>query len=478
MFRAVRILLVYFAFTSVAFAEERKPGDPLPLLVSAAPALAPSLKYRLAHDRRDLVPGNAATLYYRTHAILYENPELMKDLKEIHWSEWSGTALQDLPREQVRLKLHDARHVLREAELAGRRRECDWQLDGRDEGLGLLLPEIQGYRGLATVMAVKARLDMAENHPAEAIDTLRSGLTLGKNIAQGPTLIHVLVGVACSQVMLKQVEELIQQPDAPNLYWALTVLPHPFIDPRKAMLDESDWLEQSLPFLKRLEAGPMTLTEIQQAVGTIIKMHADFNLRKPSRLETLAQAAYIEAAQKEAKASLIKRGMAADPVEAMPSFQAVSLFAYREFHDSREEVLKWIYVPEGRKHPAFLEAVKRHDRNADRLDQLFFRGLIRGLGGLGTSAFENVFKAANRLDRHVAALRCVEALRIYAARHGRWPTRLEDVKDVPVPLDPLTLKPFNYKVRDGNHAVVATPSPTGESLTPDMNYIYELALRK
>src|SRR4029077_16536704 len=121
---------------------------------------------------------------------------------------------------------------------------------------GLILPEIQGYRELATVLAVKARLEIAEGHFADAVDTQRTCLMLGRNVAQGPTMIHVLVGVACTQVMLKQIEELVQQPEAPHLYCALTVLPHPYIDPRKAMIDEANWMEQMLPFLKRLDGGP------------------------------------------------------------------------------------------------------------------------------------------------------------------------------------------------------------------------------
>ena len=150
----------------------------------------------------------------------------------------------------------------------------------------------------------------------------------------------------------------------------------------------------------------MTLSEIQKAIGSVQKLQDDFRIRKPERVETLAQAAYIEAAKKEAAETLIKQGLKADVVEAMPSFQVVSLFAYREYRNTREEVLKWVNVPEGNKHPAFRDAVKRHERAADRMDQMFFRGLIRGLGN---SSFERIFNAASRLDRHVAALRCVEA---------------------------------------------------------------------
>ena len=251
MSRSATIFLL-LGMPLAATAQERQPGDPVPLLVSGAAVSIPSLKFRLRHDRREMVPGNAATLYYRTHAILYENKPLFKDLKEIHWSEWSEmAALGDLPKEEVRAKLDLARSILREAENAGRPRDCDWQLDGREEGFGLLLPEVQGYRGLATVMAVKARLAVAEGHPTEAVESLRPGLTLGRNLSHAPTLIHVLVGIACSQVMLKQVETLVQHPDAPNLYWALTELPQPFIDPRRAALDDSGLAELSLSSERR-----------------------------------------------------------------------------------------------------------------------------------------------------------------------------------------------------------------------------------
>ena len=39
-------------------------------------------------------------------------------------------------------------------------------------------------------------------------------------------------------LMEKRLEEFIQQPNAPNLYWSLTDLPRPFIDLRKAMQGE------------------------------------------------------------------------------------------------------------------------------------------------------------------------------------------------------------------------------------------------
>src|SRR5262249_41046567 len=161
----------------------------------------------------------SATLYYRSEAMLYENSALLKELKEAYWGEWLDMPLEELPLKEVREKVQFARIVLREVEMASKRRDCDWQLDGRDEGFGLLLPEVQGYRNVGAANAVKARLAIAEKRYDDAIATLRSGFALGRNLADGPTLIHVLVGVAICQIHAVQLEELLQQPEAPNLYW-------------------------------------------------------------------------------------------------------------------------------------------------------------------------------------------------------------------------------------------------------------------
>ena len=55
--------------------------------------------------------------------------------------------------------------------------------------------------------------------------------------------------------------------------------------------------------------------------------------------------------------------------------------------------------------------------------------------------------ARTRMDRRVAALRCVEAVRLYAAAHdGKLPPSLDEIKDVPVPRDPVDDKPFGYRL--------------------------------
>ena len=58
-----------------------------------------------------------------------------------------------------------------------------------------------------------------------------------------------------------------------------------------------------------------------------------------------------------------------------------------------------------------------------------------------------------QLDRDIAILRTVEALRLEAAHNGgRFPQALSDIKRVPIPRDPLTGKAFIYTYSDPRHA--------------------------
>ena len=95
-----------------------------------------------------------------------------------------------------------------------------------------------------------------------------------------------------------------------------------------------------------------------------------------------------------------------------------------------------------------------------------FEGLFPGMHGLGAEA---------RLDRRVAALRVVEAIRMYAAAHGgELPDSLDRITEVPVPLDPVTGKPFGYHLEGGR----AELSGTSGSMGPVYRLSYGITLAK
>ena len=89
-----------------------------------------------------------------------------------------------------------------------------------------------------------------------------------------------------------------------------------------------------------------------------------------------------------------------------------------------------------------------------------------------------VHTTTTRLDRRIAALRCIEAIRLYAAAHnGKLPSSLEDVTEVPIPTDPMTGKAFQYKV-SGETATLTGGAPGGDKADGYNTLIYELILRK
>jgi len=65
---------------------------------------------------------------------------------------------------------------------------------------------------------------------------------------------------------------------------------------------------------------------------------------------------------------------------------------------------------------------------------------------------------------------------MHAAENGGFPTTLNDVTCVPVPVDPYTDKPFEYS---GGGRVAILSTPLGETWTAEAGAIrYQLELRQ
>ena len=86
-------------------------------------------------------------------------------------------------------------------------------------------------------------------------------------------------------------------------------------------------------------------------------------------------------------------------------------------------------------------------------------------------------RAHARLEQRIALLRCVEALRLYAAAHdGKLPVLLADAP-VPVPVDPITGKEFRYSLEGGTALLRGTP-PSGLEKNAAYNVRYEIKIAK
>ena len=78
------------------------------------------------------------------------------------------------------------------------------------------------------------------------------------------------------------------------------------------------------------------------------------------------------------------------------------------------------------------------------------------LPGLVLPAVGGVKVHEARSSRQLAALQIIEALRAFAAQSGgKLPASLVEIKDVPIPLNPVTGKMFPYRLENQTAILVA-----------------------
>jgi hypothetical protein len=133
-------------------------------------------------------------------------------------------------------------------------------------------------------------------------------------------------------------------------------------------------------------------------------------------------------------------------------------------------VFKWYGLPYPEALQGLASVEKKIAEAKARQGLLGLMGMVPSLGG--------ILGAEMRLERHIAFLRCVEAIRLYAAAHdGKLPVSLADINEVPLPPDPVTGKGFDYQVQ-GDKAILVRPELPGEKPNQATRWIYELKLQR
>ena len=297
-------------------------GRTVKMTLHPAKAPEPGQKYLLLPRVDEQTDADAMPLYEKAVQLLPEDSQMDQI------SQWLKTSPSELPRQQVQSTLEQFKPILQLLEQAAKCKQCDWPYWDSDT----ISQDLRKYRGLVYFLALQMRLQVSQGQFDEAIGTVQAGFAMAKHIGAGHTFLHGLSGVGIGGLVCRQLEQFVQSPNAPNLYWALQGLPRPFID-------LADWAEFEEPH-----------------TGKIARL------------------------------------------------------------------------------------------------------------------------LMNRFDRHVAALQCIEALRLYAAAHeGKFPKELSRITEVPVPNDPVIQKPFSYRCT-GFDAVLEAPAPEGATERDAIRY--ELSLRE
>jgi hypothetical protein len=333
------------------------------------------------------------------------------------------------------------------------------------------LPNLATFRSMIKAMQLQIRLHIADGQTDQAMAKLQQGIQMGRDIAEGPTIIQDLVGVAITALMTGQVEELIQRPYAPNLYWALTALPDPMIDMYSALEYEREALFTEFPQLRDLEDKVLMPEQASQIVSDFMEKISGLGGGVADvPFQGLLPLGWVMMHYSDAKIFLAGRGYSQQRIEAMPAPQAVLIYQKQQYLEISDSMFKWFALAYHQSRPHLEHAQKRI------FEQQRDKGVKANLFTILLPALNRVAFLQTRLDRHIALLRTVEAIRMYAADHSRQlPGSLDDINAVPIPFDPVTGEDFIYSRTDPRHARLEAPaSPAEDRRRP----VYELTLRK
>ena len=119
---------------------------------------------------------------------------------------------------------------------------------------------MQETSALCRLLVMRTRLEIAEGRIDSAIHWLQTGLALGRHVGQhASTLIQSLISAAITTQMAVPLEDLIQAPGAPNLYWAVANLPRPFLDIGSALDGEKYFAGEGVSPAQESGAAPWSI---------------------------------------------------------------------------------------------------------------------------------------------------------------------------------------------------------------------------
>jgi hypothetical protein len=449
---------------SVAFAQEGP--KVVKLMVSPPPKDSSPLPYPLWPHLRDLKPGNAAIFYERSQSLEWWGSSFRKRVDALYESferPWNP----DTDKQEWL----ETFGPLREIDYAARCETCDWQLIGRlrAEGNWLLVPDMQAMRTLNQANCARIRSAIHQGRFDKAAQGLQTNLVMAKNVGEAPTLITYMIGITIGAMSMRQIEEWIQQPNAPSLFWSLIELPNPLIDSRRPAQGESFLLEQMIPevrqALKERKPLPIDPSKLREGVKKLGESGSQ-------SFEPLQWSLVIAEGAGPARRHLAEKGLTAEEIDRLPVTQVVLMHLLDEYDERMQSLQRLERLPYWQARPYLkqLSAGQRERRDG----AVASRTIDRFMPYLADS----IFRVRPRyIERPLAMLRCVEALRLHLAEHGQWPETLEDLRPLPLSPDPITGKSFLYR-REGDRAILEAEAPPGETPSEYNAVRYELTLRK
>ena len=128
-------------------------------------------------------------------------------------------------------------------------------------------------RPLAKALKVRFRAEVALGRFDDALKTAKTMFAMSRHLALHPIYVSDLVGIAIAVGAIGPLEEMLEQPGCPNLYWALTNLPIPLVPIDKGSEGERVGIMSEFHDLD--DSAPMSAEQIKKFIAHMDRILID-----------------------------------------------------------------------------------------------------------------------------------------------------------------------------------------------------------
>lgn len=437
-----------------------KPPEPQVIEISARSQPDPMLRYRFWPAPEKRRSENPSVLVNRAVLLVANRTEEAKQQFADKYEQWKDMPLDELPKEEMHSWLGNYASALGELSRAELLMTIDYdlQLDRltANEMIQTLLPEFQEMRQLARLLQLRARLAVAEQRWDDAVQDLRVGFRLAEVAAHSTDfLIGRLVGFAIGGVMMEVIEEAIQQPDCPNLYWALSAMPTDRLFETKSSLEfESVLMARLFDAGEPLPDEPIGATAAREKLKRMVKevndtlVSAQVGAGNGAPGQLLA-GAYVVAMTEPCRELLSETEQWSGRMDELSSAEAVLRATLLKFARVRDRWVAWSTLPDELWDE--YEVERRAAFGVDRSEQ----DVLIQLASMLMPAVEAARTAGLRGEQQHHLLTTIEAIRMHAAESGELPKSLDKLRPVPAWQDAIAAEPFSYQRHSQDSATIS-----------------------
>lgn len=464
--------------------------DPPTLVISPAAEPDPALRYRFWPLPLEQKSVNAMGLLSRAQMMVMEaqaNQGTGDQRAAVveNYDRWFGPWQSEYAN-QIKEYLTSYADALGEMDRAAVLMEVDYPLATDDmtidKYVSPLLPEIQRYREIARLLALRAKVEMHEARWDDLQRSIRSLYRLADMVGRtNESLINKLVAYAVLGMTDGVVREASSIAGAPNFYWALAMVPESVFDVREVLIAEAFLMSRAMSTLSNLPKTPIgrerseallseMMNQLSQAVSSsgLVSSNDEVAtgllcgvlvvaLAEPARRYLREQSAWGAQADELSTAEVVLRATALD------------------LERTTDKFAKWTLLP------ALLRGSNLHRteetlRGITNLKKM--NSPVSLLAGLLLPAAEAANTAGMRAIQGHYESATLQALRAHAAVHGELPTTLKEV-ELPAWPDPNAIQQdglaaYGYRRISPTQAVFDRPS----RYPGDRDFLLNIELKK